>query len=139
MVDIGRHVGVSARQGTAKWGQLLQPGANFDAQGVNDCGDGLSAAPINVGIVGDYPLLDASRHGVAAVGERWSTAIVGGCSAYAARGFNHYPLSVQAAGGQELGVRVEFDTDVFDAVSVGALGRWGVGRAVAAGVGGDDR
>ena len=34
---------------------------------------------------------------------------------------NHYPLTVQALPGAELGLRVEFDTDVFEAASVEAL------------------
>ena len=34
---------------------------------------------------------------------------------------NHYPLTVQAAPGRELGLRIEFDTDVFDAESIEAL------------------
>jgi glycopeptidolipid biosynthesis protein len=34
------------------------------------------------------------------------------------REFNHYPLSVQAVPGHELGLRVEFDTDVFGAARV---------------------
>ncbi|OBA89888.1 hypothetical protein A5662_23635 [Mycobacteriaceae bacterium 1482268.1] len=38
-----------------------------------------------------------------------------------ARESNHYPLAVQAAPGDELGLRVEFDTDVFDAAGVEAL------------------
>jgi non-ribosomal peptide synthase protein (TIGR01720 family) len=38
-----------------------------------------------------------------------------------AREYNHYPLSVQAQPGRELGLRVEFDTDVFDIASIGAL------------------
>ncbi|ETZ40697.1 linear gramicidin synthetase subunit C domain protein [Mycobacterium avium MAV_120709_2344] len=29
------------------------------------------------------------------------------------REYNHYPLSVQAVPGHEIGLRVEFDTDVF--------------------------
>ncbi len=33
----------------------------------------------------------------------------------------HYPLTVAAAPGSELGLRVEFDTDVFDAASIEAL------------------
>ena len=39
----------------------------------------------------------------------------------AAREYNHYPLSVQAQLDRELSVRVEYDTDVFDAASVEAL------------------
>ena len=42
-----------------------------------------------------------------------------------AREHNHYPLSVQAQPGDELGLRVEYDTDVFDAASIEALiERW---------------
>ncbi|MCV7236483.1 non-ribosomal peptide synthetase, partial [Mycolicibacterium celeriflavum] len=37
------------------------------------------------------------------------------------REYNHYPLSVQAAPGRELDVRIEFDTDVFDSARIGAL------------------
>jgi len=36
----------------------------------------------------------------------------------AVREYNHYPLTVQAQPGHELGLRVEYDTDVFDAVSI---------------------
>ena len=46
----------------------------------------------------------------------------------------HYPLTVEALPGDELGLRVEYDTDVFDAAQ-----HRGADRAVAAGVGGDDR
>ena len=35
--------------------------------------------------------------------------------------YNHYPLTVQATPGSQLGLRVEFDTDVFDAASIAAL------------------
>ena len=35
--------------------------------------------------------------------------------------YNHYPLAVQAMPGRELGLRVEFDTDVFDAAGIEAL------------------
>ena len=38
-----------------------------------------------------------------------------------AREYNHYPLTLQAMPGPELGLRVEFDTDVFDADSIDAL------------------
>ncbi|OBK78647.1 hypothetical protein A5651_01580 [Mycobacterium sp. 1274761.0] len=38
-----------------------------------------------------------------------------------AREYNHYPLTVAAAPGTELGLRLEYDTDVFDAVGVGVL------------------
>jgi non-ribosomal peptide synthase protein (TIGR01720 family) len=37
------------------------------------------------------------------------------------REFNHYPLSVQAVPGHELGLRVEFDTDVFSAAKIKRL------------------
>jgi non-ribosomal peptide synthetase component F len=38
-----------------------------------------------------------------------------------AREYNHYPLSVQARPGRELGLRVEYDTDVFDTAGIEAL------------------
>ena len=53
---------------------------------------------------------------------------------FTAREYNHYPLTLQAMPGAELGLRVEFDTDVFDAGQ-----HRGADRAVAAGVGGHDR
>ena len=34
---------------------------------------------------------------------------------------NHYPLAMVVRPGRELGLRVEFDTDVFDAESIEAL------------------
>ncbi|RDH73975.1 amino acid adenylation domain-containing protein, partial [Mycolicibacterium moriokaense] len=37
------------------------------------------------------------------------------------REYNHYPLSVQAVPGTELGLRVEFDTDVFDTAAIRRL------------------
>ena len=37
------------------------------------------------------------------------------------REYNHYPLAVQALPGDELGLRVEFDTDVFDAADIDTL------------------
>ncbi|OBG90889.1 non-ribosomal peptide synthetase, partial [Mycobacterium sp. E3251] len=37
------------------------------------------------------------------------------------REYNHYPLTMEALPGRELGLHVEFDTDVFDAASVKAL------------------
>ena len=40
---------------------------------------------------------------------------------FTSREYNHYPLSVQAMPGTELGLRVEFDTDVFDAASIETL------------------
>ena len=55
-------------------------------------------------------------------------------SEFTGRESNHYPLTVQAQPGPELGLRVEYDTDVFDADSIAAL----IER-LRAGVGGDDR
>ena len=44
---------------------------------------------------------------------------------FTSRESNHYPLAVQAMPGSELGLRVEFDTDVFDAASIETLiERW---------------
>ena len=40
---------------------------------------------------------------------------------YTSRESTHYPLTVQARPGAELGLRVEFDTDVFDAETIEAL------------------
>ena len=40
---------------------------------------------------------------------------------FTSREYNHYPLTVQAMPGAELGLRVEFDTDVFDAASIETL------------------
>ncbi|MEB3984442.1 condensation domain-containing protein, partial [Mycobacterium sp. 663a-19] len=37
------------------------------------------------------------------------------------REYNHYPLTVQALPGTQLGLRVEYDTDVFDPASIAAL------------------
>ena len=37
------------------------------------------------------------------------------------REYNHYPLTVAAIPGHELGLRVEYDTDVFDAATIEAL------------------
>src|SRR6476646_1619788 len=37
------------------------------------------------------------------------------------REYNHYPLSLMALPGHELGLRVEFDSDVFDAASIKTL------------------
>ncbi len=37
------------------------------------------------------------------------------------REYNHYPLAVQALPGTELGLRVEYDTDVFDAAGIDTL------------------
>ncbi|MBA0046081.1 non-ribosomal peptide synthetase [Mycobacteroides sp. LB1] len=42
-------------------------------------------------------------------------------TAFSNREYNHYPLAVQATPGHELGLRVEFDTDVFDVVRIGKL------------------
>ena len=52
---------------------------------------------------------------------------------FTGREHNHYPLTIQALPGQQLGLRTEFDTDVFDLDTVEVLT-----RAVAARVGGDD-
>jgi non-ribosomal peptide synthetase component F len=41
----------------------------------------------------------------------------------AARENNHYPLAVQVQPGAELGLRVEYDTDVFDAARIESLFR----------------
>ncbi|CAM4081186.1 non-ribosomal peptide synthetase [Mycobacterium basiliense] len=42
------------------------------------------------------------------------------------RDYTHYPLTIQAIPGHELGFRVEFDTDVFDTATIQALiGRFG--------------
>ncbi len=40
---------------------------------------------------------------------------------YTGREYNHYPLTLQATPGTELGFRVEFDTDVFDPASIERL------------------
>ena len=40
---------------------------------------------------------------------------------FTSREYNHYPLTLQATPGPELGLRVEYDTDVFDAASIEAL------------------
>uniref|UniRef100_UPI002612A516 non-ribosomal peptide synthetase n=1 Tax=Mycobacterium sp. TaxID=1785 RepID=UPI002612A516 len=40
---------------------------------------------------------------------------------FTGRESNHYPLTVQATPGPELGLRLEYDTDVFDADSIQAL------------------
>ncbi len=37
------------------------------------------------------------------------------------REYNHYPLAVQALPGSELGLRIEFDTDVFDSADIETL------------------
>ena len=39
----------------------------------------------------------------------------------ATREYNHYPLTVAALPGSDLGLRVEYDTDVFDAAAIEAL------------------
>ena len=52
---------------------------------------------------------------------------------FTAREENHYPLRVRPCPGRELGLRVEYDTDVFDAAGIEAL----IER-LRAGVGGDD-
>ena len=44
---------------------------------------------------------------------------------FRARESNHYPLTMQVQPGEELGIRIEYDTDVFDAASVEVLiARW---------------
>ncbi|MGA9675277.1 MAG: amino acid adenylation domain-containing protein, partial [Mycobacterium sp.] len=43
---------------------------------------------------------------------------------FTSREYNHYPLSVVALPGHELGVRVEFDTEVFDAALIKTLIEW---------------
>ena len=44
---------------------------------------------------------------------------------FTGREYNHYPLTLQAMPGTELGFRVEFDTDVFDVASIETLlERW---------------
>ncbi|KRQ18708.1 MULTISPECIES: non-ribosomal peptide synthetase [unclassified Mycobacteroides] len=40
---------------------------------------------------------------------------------FVTREYNHYPLSVMALPGHELGIRVEFDTDKFDATQIEAV------------------
>ena len=40
---------------------------------------------------------------------------------FTSREYNHYPLTVQATPGTELGLRVEFDTDVFDPATIDTL------------------
>ena len=40
---------------------------------------------------------------------------------FANREYNHYPLAVQVLPGSEMGLRVEFDTDVFDAAGIEVL------------------
>ena len=40
---------------------------------------------------------------------------------FSTREYNHYPLTVAAMPGRELGLRVEYDTEVFDAASIEAL------------------
>jgi amino acid adenylation domain-containing protein/thioester reductase-like protein/non-ribosomal peptide synthase protein (TIGR01720 family) len=59
----------------------------------------------------NYPIDTAALSGVNGLAVTESTG----------REYNHYPLTVQAQPGRELGLRVEFDTDVFDAASIEAL------------------
>ena len=40
---------------------------------------------------------------------------------FTSREYNHYPLTVQAVPGRELGLRVEYDTELFDADSIETL------------------
>ncbi|MCB0943394.1 MAG: AMP-binding protein, partial [Mycobacterium sp.] len=42
-------------------------------------------------------------------------------SDFSSREYNHYPLSFVASPGEEMALRVEFDTDVFDATAVATL------------------
>ncbi|MFA5707932.1 amino acid adenylation domain-containing protein [Mycolicibacterium sp.] len=44
-----------------------------------------------------------------------------GITDFTSREYNHYPLSVVAMPGTQLGLRVEFDTEVFDSAAVDAL------------------
>ncbi len=84
MVEVARHAGGSALLGSAEMGQLLWPGENCGAQGVDEAGlHGLSAAPTRVGI-GDGPLPEAAT---------------------ASRASKHSPLSVHALRGRELCLR----------------------------------
>ena len=54
-----------------------------------------------------------------------TTALAGadglGITEFTGRESNHYPLTMQATPGPELGLRVEFDTDVFDAETIRGL------------------
>ena len=57
---------------------------------------------------------------------RWTPAALLGnsgltVSAFTSREYNHYPLSVTAIPGEALGLRVEFDTEVFDTHDVTTL------------------
>ncbi len=40
---------------------------------------------------------------------------------FSTREYNHYPLAIQALPGTELGLRAEYDTDVFDTADIEAL------------------
>ncbi|WP_156748187.1 non-ribosomal peptide synthetase, partial [Mycobacterium sp. 1465703.0] len=40
---------------------------------------------------------------------------------FANREYNHYPLTVEALPGREIGLHIEYDTDVFDAAGIGSL------------------
>uniref|UniRef100_UPI0026173CA6 non-ribosomal peptide synthetase n=1 Tax=Mycobacterium sp. TaxID=1785 RepID=UPI0026173CA6 len=42
-------------------------------------------------------------------------------AAFTNREYNHYPLTVEALPGRELGLHIEFDADVFDAAGIGSL------------------
>ncbi|MGC7327458.1 condensation domain-containing protein, partial [Mycobacteroides abscessus subsp. abscessus] len=44
-----------------------------------------------------------------------------GITEFTSREYNHYPLSVMALPGHELGIRIEYDTDAFDVADIGAL------------------
>ncbi|WP_261864921.1 condensation domain-containing protein, partial [Mycobacterium montefiorense] len=44
---------------------------------------------------------------------------------FSSREYNHYPLSIQVAPGNELALRIEFDTAVFDTATIETLiARW---------------
>ncbi|WP_116377755.1 non-ribosomal peptide synthetase, partial [Mycobacterium sp. MFM001] len=43
---------------------------------------------------------------------------------FTGREYNHYPLTVQATPGRELGLRVEYDTDAFEAETIEMLIEW---------------
>ena len=51
----------------------------------------------------------------------WSGAHESAITGFTSREYNHYPLTIHALPGHHLGLRVEFDTDVFDAASIEAL------------------
>ena len=59
----------------------------------------------------NYPVDTAALAGISGL------SIVG----FNSREYNHYPLSVQALPGNELGLRVEYDTELFDQTGIDAL------------------